>query len=255
MKTIICICLFVSACYSLQAQPIVSSSPRTPSAMHPLQIHSIDSATRSNLLAKTGGMLLTPVKGPSILFLNTQSRVPVAVASVPLDTIHHILHLPVMMQSKTSREPLVDAMTALKDPKIAAVVVIADCEGYPSLLVAPESRWAMVNVAALASDCATPEKLAERVQKEIWRSFGYVMGAANSPTELCLLKPVFSNADLDMLTYKSLSAGVFNRIMAQAFKLGITPSRMATYRKAVEEGWAPAPTNDFQRAIWQELKQ
>jgi hypothetical protein len=88
----------------------------------------------------------------------------------------------------------------------------------------------------------------------MWRAFGYVMGAANSNFEHCLLKPVFATADLDALTPKSLSPEPFAKIMTQAQKMGIKPARMTSYRKAVEEGWAPAPTNDFQRAIWQELK-
>ena len=48
----------------------------------------------------------------------------------------------------------------------------------------------------------------------------------------------------------TVSAVLGNR----AEKLGIKPARMTTYRKAVEEGWAPAPTNDFQKAIWEEAK-
>jgi hypothetical protein len=29
---------------------------------------------------------------------------------------------------------------------------------------------------------------------------------------------------------------------------------MTTYRNAVMEGWAPAPTNDIQRAVWDAVK-
>ena len=32
--------------------------------------------------------------------------------------------------------------------------------------------------------------------------------------------------------------------------LGVVPAETATYRQACREGWAPAPTNDVQRAIW-----
>ena len=80
------------------------------------------------------------------------------------------------------------------------------------------------------------------------------MGAANSNFEHCLLKPVLTPADLDALKSLSLSPEPFNKIMMQAQKLGITPLRTTSYRKAVEEGWAPAPTNVFQSAIWNALK-
>ena len=36
-------------------------------------------------------------------------------------------------------------------------------------------------------------------------------------------------------------------------KGGIRPEQKVFYRKAVEEGWAPAPTNEFQRAIWDKV--
>ena len=51
-----------------------------------------------------------------------------------------------------------------------------------------------------------------------------------------------------------MSPEPFNKIMTHAQKLGMQPQRMTTYRKAVEEGWAPAPTNDLQRTVWEEVK-
>jgi hypothetical protein len=35
--------------------------------------------------------------------------------------------------------------------------------------------------------------------------------------------------------------------------LGVLPAQRATYLKACEEGWAPAPTNDVQKAIWDKV--
>ena len=55
-------------------------------------------------------------------------------------------------------DPVADAAKALADTNIAAVIVICDSAGQPSLLVAPESRWAVVNVAALGG----PDKLRQR---------------------------------------------------------------------------------------------
>ena len=216
--------------------------------------HAIDPAIRSNMLAKTGGLIHSAPTAPFVLFLNTQKRVPdQALQDLP-GLIQKVLRLPCVSLSKPSAEPVAEAVNALADTNNAAVIVIGDAAGYPALLVAPESRWALVNVAALAGSGASAETLAERVQRETWRAFGYLMGAANSTSELCLMKPVFSAADLDALKARTLSPETFSKIMTQALKMGMKPTRLATYRKAVEEGWAPSPTNDFQRAIWQELK-
>ena len=261
MKTPLTLTLTLSAIACL-AQPAPRALPAPGAGQGPLTAklapqtpRAIDPAARSNTLAKTGGILSTPASGPSILFLNTQKRVSSQVfESVPV-YVQKILRLPCQLSDKPSEQPITEAQSALTDAtKTAAVVVIAESAGYPALLLAPESRWAMVNVAALNTDGADAEKLNARVQKEVWRAFGYLMGAANSSAEVCLMKPVLSTADLDALPGKSLSPEPFNKILYHAQKLGIPLARMTTYRKAVEEGWAPTPTNDFQRAIWQELK-
>lgn len=237
--------LFSSALCSAQTanNPLLGTTART-----------FDPAARSNMLARTGGIIQSPATGPSILFLNTQKRVSAATLHETSDKIQRFLRLPCTLDTRSGKEPMADAGQALADSKIAAVIVLCDSSSLPSLLVAPEKRWAIINVAALDGTFTSSEKVAERVQKEMWRAFGYVMGAANSNFEHCLLKPVFATADLDALTPKSLSPEPFAKIMTQAQKMGIKPARMTSYRKAVEEGWAPAPTNDFQRAIWQELK-
>ena len=35
--------------------------------------------------------------------------------------------------------------------------------------------------------------------------------------------------------------------------LGVRPAIYDTYDRACQEGWAPAPTNDVQKAIWDEV--
>ena len=244
--------LCVAACLAQPApKPAAPLLPRSSALRVP---QPANPAAYSNMLAKTGGILPTPATGPAILFLNTQKRIPAQALHAIPDQIQKTLRLPCRTSDKPSSEPVADAVSAVADTNNAAAVVIGDAAGYPALLIAPESRWALVNVAALGGPDVPADKLAERVQKETWRAFGYLMGAANTSFEHCLLKSVFTPADLDALKAHGLSPEPFTKIMAHAQKLGMKPSRSTTYRKAVEEGWAPAPTNDFQRAIWQELK-
>ena len=224
----------------------------SPAAQPPS--HPIASVSRSNILARTGGLIQAPIAGPAILFLNTQNRIPAAALSDISAQIQNFLQLPCPFSTRPPAEPFADAAKALADTNTAAVIVICDSAGQPSLLVAPESRWAVVNVAALGGPGVSDAKLAERVQKELWRAFAYLMGAANSNFEHCLLKPVLSPADLDLLECKTICPEPFVKILSQAQKMGVRPIRVTSYRKAVEAGWAPPPTNDFQRAIWEEIK-
>jgi predicted Zn-dependent protease len=239
------------------AKPIVIK-PGATAAPHKsgaaLTPRTISPAVRSNMLAKIGGMISAPAKGPALLYLNTQTRVPAEAVSEPAVHIGKVTRLPYAVRAQPAAEPVAEAVKAAADANVAAVVVIADTTSYPALLLAPESRWALVNVAALGGAGVSPEALADRTQKEIARAVGMLMGAAYSTQEACVLRPVRTPADLDALKAKTLSVEPLNKIMMCAQHLGMQPTRRTTYRKAVEEGWAPAPTNDVQRAIWQELK-
>lgn len=80
-----------------------------------------------------------------------------------------------------------------------------------------------------------------------------MLGGGNTYFPQCVMKQVTSLKELDALprtpcpdTYRSVREG--------ALKFGIRQARRTTYRQAVREGWAPTPTNDVQRAIWEEVK-
>jgi len=254
--TLVTLSAVLALCSTLSAQPAPQpvAAPGTAQRSTAKAPRVMDPAARSNMLARTGGMIQSPAEGPALLFLNTQTRVGVETFGAVKDQLAIALGLQVVIKAKTSDEPVAEALKALADQGTAAVVVIANTPGYPSLLVAPENRWALVNVAALGGAGVTAETLADRTQKEVWRAFGYLMGAANSSFENCLMKPVLDPTDLDALKAKVVCPEPFNKIMTHAQKLGMKFQRTTTYRKAVEEGWAPAPADDFQKAIWKELK-
>ena len=239
-------CITLSLCASAWSQPAAVPAPG--------KAHASDPAARSNVLFRSGGLIRSTDQGPALLFINTQTRVPPGTISDTAAQMKKDLLLQISLTNKSSSKPVTEALDALVDSHVAAVIVIADEAGYPSLLVAPESRWAMINIAALSGNDATAEKLADRTRKEMWRAFGYLMGAAHSSSEHCLLKSVLSPTDLDALDVYGISPEPFNKFMEHANKLGMKPSRLTTYRKAVEEGWAPTPTNVFQKAVWDELK-
>jgi len=206
---------------------------------------------QSNVFARTGGFLFPPAAGPCILFLNAQQGLSSDAIRGTARQVQEITHLSCAFTNTLETNPITAAAKALIDPNVAVVVVLCQSSNYPSLLIAPESRWALVNVADLGGAGTSTETQTQRVQKEMWRALGYLMGGGNSEG-VCLLKPIFSSNDLDALKIQTLSPEPFNKIFAMAQKLGMKPLRLTTYKKAVEEGWAPAPTNDFQRAIWQE---
>ncbi|MBP5320924.1 MAG: hypothetical protein J6334_08035 [Kiritimatiellae bacterium] len=133
-------------------------------------------------------------------------------------------------------------------------ITICAGDGATTLAVFPENARARIDIKALSADNPTKETLEIRVHKELWRGLVYVLGGGNTYHPQCVMKQISSLGELDTLRAKTACPDVFARILEGAASLGIRPVRRVTYRQAVREGWAPAPTNYVQRAIWDEVK-
>ena len=200
--------------------------------------------------SKTGGKIIVPnsMKG-RIVYVNAQTRAPRKWLEQNADTFGEATKLAI---------EVADGRFDFPSPKIQgeASLFVIDDPSLPPLLSAPESRWCMVNVAPLAKGAGEkPQFFAARVQKELTRGFCLLAGAQNSgyPDALvgCITKP----EDLDKFADCRLPIDVMNRFAPYLKGYGITPKVYVTYKKACQEGWAPPPTNDVQRAIWNETRQ
>ena len=52
---------------------------------------------------------------------------------------------------------------------------------------------------------------------------------------------------------ESIPVDMINYWQRRLKALGITKKISATYLDACEQGWAPAPTNEYQKAIWDKV--
>ena len=146
------------------------------------------------------------------------------------------------------------AMVTGTRPSNAGVVIEFKDDNTPAvLLTAPENGFATVNVRLLKADGPDGEKLKARFVKEAWRAFVYLLGGGNDTQPGCLMKPVSSLASLDGLSSATPCPMMANAVANGAAMFGIRPERTVTYRQACQEGWAPAPTNDVQKAIWDKV--
>jgi phosphopantetheinyl transferase (holo-ACP synthase) len=199
-------------------------------------------AAREARIAAAGGLIEKPYTGKYIVVVNDQSRVPEADLFDKEQSIENLLQLPVKV---------VPPKTNVSDAGV--IITLSDNKTAPALLVAPEVPWAGVNVGALAADNPSPERLAKRTQKEIWRAFIYACGGANSSVQPCIMRPIFGLRDLDSQRVEVPTPDPLPKIMNTANALKISEKTQATYRQACEEGWAPAPTNEVQQAIWDQV--
>ena len=141
----------------------------------------------------------------------------------------------------------------LKSPKIVGdmTLFIIDDSAKPNILVAPENRWAMVNVAPLKSD--KEAFFRARVLKELSRGFAMLCGGSDSQFPGALTSAITKVEDLDHHTDHRLPVDLFARFKKYMKPYGVVPGNIETYETACCQGWAPAPTNDIQRAIWNEV--
>lgn len=149
----------------------------------------------------------------------------------------------------------VDAVTAeavFKATGANGAVFIIDDPKYPISIIAPESKWGIVNIAPLRKGAKNDAALKKRASRELWRVFYYVAGAADSDVERCLLRPVFSGNDIEALETNTICPTILPKTELHLKAMGIKQWERATFREACEAGWAPAPTNDFQKVIWAE---
>ena len=141
----------------------------------------------------------------------------------------------------------------LKGPKLAGdmTLFVVDEPAMPVLLVAPENRWAAVNVATLKSE--KEPFFRARVLKELSRGFAMLCGASDSQFPGALTSAITKTADLDRHTDYRLPVDLFSRFRRYMKSLGVTPGNIETYETACCQGWAPPPTNEVQRAIWEKV--
>ena len=141
----------------------------------------------------------------------------------------------------------------LSNPELqgeVSVFVVND-PTLPISLVAPESRWSVVNVARLKT-----EKRAffeTRTMKAIVRAIVPLLGGSDSSFDCCLMSNVLKAEDYDRFPDAKIQYDIIDRFKRNLKGLGIAPYAVATYKQACKEGWAPAPTNDVQKAVWEKV--
>ena len=139
---------------------------------------------------------------------------------------------------------------ALKELNANAAVFIVDNATYPRLVTASEEGWAIVNVGRLKMGAPSKESLEKRITIEVIRGLAQIFGCGNSGMSM---SPVVSLKDIDDIRHPGFPPNAIKSCHAQMKKLGFEPKVIASYRVACQQGWAPPPTNDVQKAIWNKI--
>ena len=208
--------------------------------------------TAEDRLAKLGGYVIYPnsQKG-SVAFIDTQEAVDVA--SDFEDIIGHFRRQVPVRIGYTKAKP--EGPKVLKDNAKAnfAVVFVSDSSQPPSVIV-PEEGYAVVNFAKYATGLKLPTddaKFKRRCAKAALKAFVLLCGGGSSryPGHVASAQ---SPQALDF-THDKLPIDIQESVKKYLGAAGVTPMKRTIYQRACQEGWAPAPTNDAQRAIWDKV--
>ena len=193
-----------------------------------------------------GGFLSKPGSGEGrIVFVDCQDRFR---HDALQDIARQLGQLSRLGIAAVRGEKGLDPASARKAHGAEIALTMADRPGEPLLLLAPEDGWGMVNVARIpAGDC-----FAAGCSKALLRAFGLLCCGGISMQQ----GNIMSEAKLENTSglQNVLPQDVTIRQLKYLADMGVKPQIRATYKKACEEGWAPAPTNDVQKAIWEKVK-
>jgi len=172
-------------------------------------------------LRRTGGTIREAgsAKGMFVV-LNAQKRVP----AESLKEIVKILDETVLFRSAIIGAEAVTVANVGEKVRAAGGTVgvgLVDDANLPTLLAAPETGWAVVNVAKLAEKCPDKAVLAARVRKEILRSLAFTAGGAYATLADPLMRDVTNPGDLDALQPEEFGVEMINRFWNSSTRYGL----------------------------------
>lgn len=150
---------------------------------------------------------------------------------------------------------IVDPIAAKASSSAAVIVLVVDNATSPTMLLAPEDHWGVVNVGRLTDDLhsesAKAKFLVSRARKEVIRAFSILCGGGSSQFEGNVMNAPSIRAADHMS--ESIPVDMVDHWQRHLKTLGVTRRECASYLQACQEGWAPKPVNDIQRKIWNEI--
>lgn len=237
---------------SMAALPVMADAPIQPTAKQPLTPEE-RKANHDRLVMERQGGYVTVRGTPSgsIVVVNAQKRVSPDNFDYTSYAVGKWLKGLIKVVDGEAAT-VANAAEMKKRQNADFAVFIVEDKDLPPSLIAVEAQWAILNVGALAVGGANEEIVRIRAKNEFARVLTILCGGFCSQYPAPLMNFVVDIPDLD----KCLAdppGDMTARMKGYLDKRGIKPERKVFYRKACEEGWAPAPTNTFQKAIWDKV--
>ena len=210
-------------------------------------------ARKQAFIERTGGFIDISGEGPDIIIMDARSKKDKA-AEIVQETISRVLRQGIQTRNASTNTNDLTAFSLAKatltnEKALMVIVISEDGIEKPTLSVFPEDRIAVVNWTRLTV-AATEKDAEDRTIKELWRAIGFLHGAGYSMGSKSVMQPITSLIELDANEWKIINPSDFPQMNKMATKFGVKRGYRIVYEKAVRTGVAPAPTNDYQKAVW-----
>ena len=243
MKKIICF-LTVAACgFGLYAE-VQQAKQKLPIAPRKVD--------RETVLKRTGGPITRAATG-HFAVINVQKAIDASAVKKSYGYFVGTTCIP--CEYVETNGVAVKTVEAFKVPqRAAAAIYVVDDSALPMSLIACEAHWGVLNVRPLLADNPSPEALQNRLDRQMTRVAALTMGGGRvGQYRDSILATATDAKGIDALPTENLSNDAVNGIRLNMKMIGVEPYLRTVYRRAVQEGWAPAPTNEYQKAIWDEV--
>lgn len=211
-------------------------------------------ARDERVLKKTGGFLQVAAKGPLAMFVDAREKAMLTIDEVArLYRLGTKLDATIVKEARGETAPLAFARAKMESDKPLMVIMVVDGgDDMPALSVFPEERIGLVNADRLVGG-KDPTAKEMRVSKEMWRAMGFIGGVGFSAQENDMMQPYYTLDEIDANMFPFIQPMNMAKMQKMWKRFGVSKERRVPYRVACQQGWAPAPTNDFQKAVWDEV--
>jgi len=195
------------------------------------------------------GLVTRPAQGRFII-ASSQSLLPADIVKSATDKIAGQLKFPIECVNGSKTADALTASEVMKSMKGSVAIFLIDDAKQPMSLVAMEERWAILNVSKLVEK-QTPDSAKElRLRKELSRICKALFsGVSIEPNS----KAVQCGDDITSGTTEPIDAHALITIIRGMPSYGLIAPKTVPYYRACQEGWAPEPTNDVQKSIWDKV--
>lgn len=199
--------------------------------------------------ASRAGFVTRPAQGRFAIVL-TRDMIPTSIVESAAGKIARQFNHPVECLIDDVDGRIDSVRMKMKDGNLSVGIFLQESDALPMSLISMEERWALVNISRIFNKNTSLAHKEQRLRKELSRVCKALFsGASLEPNTTA----VQNGEDLQSMTAEPIDANTLMAIIRGMPSYGLVAPRTVPYHRACKEGWAPAPTNDVQRAIWNKV--